>query len=105
MWQRDVTKDYMTWPGAQKYCRDLSLAGHSDWSLPSKDQLVSLWNDGGFRSREDAFDWSSEIDPGTKVFGSLAWIVNSKNGSLSHAPASESNENYLNSARCVRLGK
>jgi hypothetical protein len=107
MWQEDITKEvYMTWPAAQKYCRGLSLAGRQDWILPKKDQLVSLWNDGGFRSSEDDFTWSSEIDPGMQVFGgSFAWIVNSKDGSLSHAPVSESNENFLNLARCVRPGK
>jgi hypothetical protein len=90
-----------TWRGAAQYCSSLSLAGHSDWILPSKDQLVSLWNDGGFRSRDSSFYWSSETD---RYESNLAWIVSSKDGQLSHAPSSENNTdylNYLNYARCV----
>jgi len=36
IWQRDVDKwPDMTWVEANVYCRDLSLAGHDDWRLPT----------------------------------------------------------------------
>jgi hypothetical protein len=84
----------------------LSLAGHTDWRLPSKDELVLLWTNGGFRARDkSAFYWSSEIDPETAVFGNLAWIVDFKDGKVSHAPSTENNTDYLNYVRAVRHGR
>lgn len=43
-WQNDeeskeIRKNYN---GAQKYCTNLSLGGHSDWTLPTLKQLQSL---------------------------------------------------------------
>jgi hypothetical protein len=118
MWQKANGGD-KSWPGAGRYCRGLSLAGHSDWTLPTKDQLISLWNDGGLRSTTNEFYWSSETDPETAVFGNLAWIVGFKDGSVSHGPSTESariesHDNivsnvgggqFLDSVRCMRIGK
>ena len=41
MWQDDETvlKD---WQGALDYCQNLNLAGHSDWRLPSFDELRTI---------------------------------------------------------------
>lgn len=101
-WQKVCPKEVKTWHGAGKYCHTLSLAGHSDWRLPTKNELVSLYTDGGFRSKESSFYWSSETDPGTAVFGDpLAWIVSFKDGEVSHAPTSDSNTDYLNYVRAV----
>jgi hypothetical protein len=104
MWQKNRSNQGWTWHGAGKYCGGLSLGGHSDWRLPSKDELVSLWNHGGFHSTESVFYWSSETDPETAVFGYLAWIVSFKDGTVSHAPTSENNTDFLNEVRAVRLG-
>lgn len=42
MWEgRDNGKD-VTWGQARKYCRDLRLAGYSDWRLATLDELDSL---------------------------------------------------------------
>ncbi len=104
MWQKVPSNEVTTWRGAAKYCHALSLAGHSDWRLPSKDELVTLWNDGGLRTTESSLFWSSDEDPDTAVFGYLAWIVSSKDGSVSHAPTSDNNTDYLNYVRAVRVG-
>lgn len=36
-----------TWPYAKDYCSNLVEGGQSDWRLPTKDELVTLHNDGG----------------------------------------------------------
>lgn len=42
IWQRGVPAGYMTWENALTYCGSLTLAGHSDWRLPSVRELRSL---------------------------------------------------------------
>lgn len=41
-WQRSGNGKRYTWEGAKTYCQDLELGGHSDWSLPTKDELKGL---------------------------------------------------------------
>jgi hypothetical protein len=49
MWQQVVpttpgvsTPQTFTWPAARAYCPSLTLAGHTDWRLPSETELLSL---------------------------------------------------------------
>lgn len=42
LWQRDVDPSTYTWGEAKDYCADLVLAGHCDWHLPSRIELVSI---------------------------------------------------------------
>ena len=57
---------------AAKLCHDYNGGGYSDWYLPSKDELNTLYNNkiiiGGFASN---YYWSSSEDP---IFG--AWAQN-----------------------------
>ncbi len=41
--ERDNGSD-LNWEEAIDYCRNLQLAGHSDWSLPAIDQLQSIYD-------------------------------------------------------------
>lgn len=41
-WQRCDDGNTYTWEEANTYCSDLTLAGHSDWRLPTKTELKSL---------------------------------------------------------------
>ncbi|ETR71815.1 MAG: hypothetical protein OMM_02202 [Candidatus Magnetoglobus multicellularis str. Araruama] len=43
MWQQ-ATNSEMNWENAIKYCETLSLAGFSDWRLPSRRELRSIVN-------------------------------------------------------------
>jgi hypothetical protein len=42
MWQQAVSATTYTWVQAVAYCPTLRLAGHSDWRLPSRIELVSI---------------------------------------------------------------
>jgi hypothetical protein len=42
MWQQTVPSGTYTWAQAVAYCPTLNLAGHSDWRLPSRIELVSI---------------------------------------------------------------
>ena len=52
MWQQDDDGygSRRTWGDSVGYCRGLSLAGHSDWRLPSKEEFASFWANIGSRS-------------------------------------------------------
>jgi len=42
MWQQATALGNYTWEGALDYCEDLTLAGRSDWRLPTAKELLSL---------------------------------------------------------------
>jgi len=42
MWQQVVSTTTYNWAQALAYCPKLTLAGHSDWRLPSRIELVSI---------------------------------------------------------------
>ncbi len=44
MWQQAVPTATYTWTDANAYCPTLSLAGHSDWRLPTVIELISIVN-------------------------------------------------------------
>jgi formylglycine-generating enzyme required for sulfatase activity len=90
MWQREVPAAAHEWEGARATCACLSLAGHDDWRLPTRIELVSLVD---FTRSDPAIDplafpgtppvwfWTSTPradDP------SFAWFVYFENGYSNH---------------------
>jgi len=65
-WALATNGDNIKWPEAVEYCAELTLAGHSDWRLPTLAELESLHDpdgDEGIRGPfaiEDCCLWSSE---------------------------------------------
>lgn len=48
MWTAKDNGYDITWGKAMKYCRNLSLAGYSDWRLPSINELQGIYDGSGF---------------------------------------------------------
>jgi hypothetical protein len=48
MWTAKDNGNNIPWGKAMKYCQNLSLAGYSDWRLPSVDELQGIYDDSGF---------------------------------------------------------
>ncbi|MES1204805.1 MAG: DUF1566 domain-containing protein [Pseudomonadota bacterium] len=42
MWQRSAPNQFFTFSDAGRHCAELRLAGHADWRVPSRIELVSL---------------------------------------------------------------
>ena len=107
MWQEGESRG-MNWHDAERYCRNLNLAGPSDWTLPDIDTLRAMFafSDGGRYSKHELrkmfpdiewYYWSSTPDASSTI---NAWIVDFSSGYM--------NPEYKVShyhARCVRGGK
>ena len=42
MWQQTPSDNVMTWQDSLSYCKNLQIAGYSDWRLPSQNELRSI---------------------------------------------------------------
>ena len=104
-WQQQDDGVGRDWSDAAAYCSSLSLAGYSDWWLPSKDQLSSLVTTGFsspaldtayFPNARSAPYWAStsRVDDTSR-----AWQVYFSNGSLNYDL--KTGVIYV---RCVRTG-
>jgi len=100
MWQdQSINKTkLMTWNQAMAYCRNLTLGGYSDWSLPSKRVLSSLYpHKSRLKHLESYLYWSSTTVVG---YESLAWVVYFYGGGDRWR-----NKSYSGYIRCVRDGQ
>jgi Protein of unknown function (DUF1566) len=106
MWQQTVpSAPNFTQSQAVALCPTLNLAGHGDWRLPSRVELVSIVDYGKsgptinatyFPATPPTTFWSSSPVAGTP---SLAWIVSFINGeTLTRV------DMLTNDVRCVRAG-
>ena len=41
-WTAETSGEDLRWPAAVEYCDNLELGGHSDWRLPTMDELEAL---------------------------------------------------------------
>lgn len=102
IWQRAVSPASYTWTEAKAYCTGLTLAGYSDWRLPTRIELVSLvtsdWNPSIDR---DAFPSTPAVEFWTSspvaAFPSTAWVVE-----FSYATTQGAGMSSALRVRCVR---
>lgn len=88
------------WSDADLYCSNLIAEGKEDWYLPSKDQLVTMYNNkssletGDFTAFEANYYWAN-----TSNGRAGHWVVRFTDGQAFDGYAGE---NYLGHVRCVR---
>jgi hypothetical protein len=104
MWQQAVPSATYQWANAVAYCPKLTLAGHSDWRLPSVIELASIVDLGQsspsingtyFPSTPASCFWSASPEA-SSPYG--AWAVCFDYGSSEDG----GNRSYWNYVRCVR---
>ena len=110
MWQQAVSTTMLYWADAVAYCPTLSLAGHIDWRLPSRIELVSIVDFGVttgaminatyFPSTPANLFWSSSPLAGSSGPSGVAWYVRFDDGSTEcHV---EVDSPTSSNVRCVR---
>jgi hypothetical protein len=124
MWQKQDDGVPRDWATAGTYCSGLSLGGYSGWRLPTKDELVGIWNNSYTPAIDPIFTntkhttescagyWSSttaDFPAGSTNFGdtSYAWAVFFLYGNVNEN-VSGCNKTYqppTTYVRCVRLGQ
>jgi len=108
MWQddNDAATVQNNWQGAIDYCQNLNLAGHSDWRLPSFDELRTIVDKNNHLAIKSEFKntasdgyWSSTPGAGDSGF---AWDVYFRGGDESDGYGYKNSNLYV---RCVRDSK
>lgn len=98
-WQRDFsTAGQRNWTEAKSYCSALTLGGSSDWTLPSKEELMSLTD----LSRSGPAIVGGNSNIFTNVVSSYYWTSTSRGYS---SPASHAWTVYFNSGYDYPYGK
>lgn len=103
MWTAADNGSGLSWLQAQRYCRNLRVAGHKDWVLPTIDQLQGLVGSADSRAtyrvrgpiKLTGWQWSST--PG--VQDGEGWALDFGDGGRASVAAGDSG---LNRALCVR---
>ncbi len=83
MWQQSGSENDMTFNDAEKYVRDLRLAGYSDWRLPTLEEAMSLMESKKYGDlyvdvkfdRKQRWIWTAD-----KRTAGVAWVVYFGNG-------------------------
>ncbi len=103
MWTKKDNGADVDWQQATEYCRNLQLAGHSDWRLPSIDELQGIYdpnaNVDGWAVKGDlhlfGWQWSSSQEEGA----GKAWAFYFIHGLRTSGPLGDSKARH---ALCVR---
>lgn len=77
MWAAKDNGQNITWKKAMRYCRNLQLAGYSDWKLPTIDQLQGIYDGSGFNAPvpRKGMEWALAGKPkgGLLLTGAREW--------------------------------
>ena len=103
MWQKEDDDITRTWDNANSYCNDITIAGYSNWRLPSKKELISVLDCGTYSPSIDTtyFTGTNASNYWSFTTGanssSLAWLVDFNSGLVDGR--NKSNSYYV---QCVR---
>ena len=101
MWEYEPPTERRTWDDAHTYCAALQLGGHTDWRLPTIEELCTII-DYARHSPACALPtvaysyWSATT---VADFSGFAWLVDFNDGLVD-----VNDENNLNGVRAVRAG-
>jgi hypothetical protein len=103
MWQKADNGSSVTWQNALDYCNGLSLAGHSDWHLPSLGEIWQMYDyeNGTCQSVFTGcnYYWSSTSRPS---YPGAAYALYADYGGI--GSVDKAIDGYIpNQARCVRF--
>ncbi|MBW2704243.1 MAG: DUF1566 domain-containing protein, partial [Deltaproteobacteria bacterium] len=95
VWQRGLANEQLDWWHARDYCATLELGGRADWTLPSRNELISIIDAGrqtpsidldAFPNSPAGFFWTASPVP----FLSLAYGIRFDQGYVyDHDPVSQ----------------
>ena len=108
MWQQAGTESEIAWESAISHCEGLSLAGYTDWRLPSSRDLRSIVDYATYKPAIDAKYFPSTVS--SRYWSSTthaydtddAWGINFDYGYVRSFGNNKSNGNYV---RAVRGGQ
>lgn len=80
MWDKNGSDKEMTFADAEKYCKELTLGGFTDWRMPTRPELLTLVDDtkynpaikDGFKTRSSYYWTSTPYAGGSDG----CWVVN-----------------------------
>jgi hypothetical protein len=107
MWQQETAEE-MNWEASLIYCENLSLAGYSDWRLPTVKELASIVDlskinpaidKDYFPDTMSSSYWSSTT---VNYSSHYAWYVHFSYGGVGHGYTSKKSTYYV---RAVRAGQ
>jgi len=96
IWQKNEP-GVKSWQDGMDYCNNLSLAGHSDWRLPNKDELYKAYKIKTKFPNIILYYWSSTTSAN---HSNSAWLVNFDDGVVD-----DYRKTYSGCVRCVRGGQ
>ncbi len=73
MWTRKDNGYALRWQPAVEYCRNLQLAGFSDWQLPSIDELKRIYNPNAMATCGANGNMSCQIKGGIRLTSGVVW--------------------------------
>lgn len=104
MWHKASSPDRLNFKDAEAYCKALTTAGHTDWRLPTIQELLSLVDytrfdpaidTDNFPDSKSNWYWSSS--PGASSPAGYAWVV-----AFYHGDADYNNRDNTAFVRAVR---